>query len=155
MRRKGGASAKKDLETARKSCEKFRHIPTSVISFMEGTRYTPAKAKQQSTPYKHLLKPKTGGVGMALETMGELFNCLVDVTIVYPKGVPTFMDLLTGRLDDVIVNVRQVEIPKHLLVNAQGEAAPREALQAWITQMWQVKDQEIDALNARFAAGKL
>lgn len=155
MRRRGGASARKDMETARKSCEKFRYIPTSVISFMEGTRYTPSKAKEQSTPYKHLLKPKTGGVGMALETMGELFNCMVDVTIIYPKGVPTFMDLLMGRLEDVVVNVREVEIPKNLLVNAQGEPAPRDLIQAWITQMWQAKDQEIDELNAGFAAGKL
>ncbi|MBP6613468.1 MAG: 1-acyl-sn-glycerol-3-phosphate acyltransferase, partial [Aquabacterium sp.] len=38
MKRKGGGSAQKDLETARKACEKFRVIPTSVISFMEGTR---------------------------------------------------------------------------------------------------------------------
>jgi 1-acyl-sn-glycerol-3-phosphate acyltransferase len=43
MRRKGGATARKDLETARKACEKFRVIPTSVISFMEGTRYTPRR----------------------------------------------------------------------------------------------------------------
>jgi len=151
MRRKGGASAKKDLETARKACEKFRVIPTSVISFMEGTRYTPAKAKATQTPYKHLLKPKTGGIGMALETMGEMFEGLVDVTIVYPHGVPTFVDLLTGRVDDVIVNVRMVPIPKHLLVNEQGEPPPRSALQAWINEMWAVKDAEIDRLSAPFA----
>jgi 1-acyl-sn-glycerol-3-phosphate acyltransferase len=155
MKRRGGASAQKDLETARKACEKYRVIPTSVISFMEGTRYTPDKAAQQKTPYKHLLKPKTGGVGMALETMGEMFDALMDVTIVYPHGVPTFMDLLTGHIDDVIVTVRQVPIPKHLLVNERGEAPPRAQLQTWVNEMWLAKDAEIDALSAQFAAGKL
>jgi len=155
MKRKGGASAAKDLETARKACEKYRVIPTSVISFMEGTRFTPDKAQQQKSSYKHLLKPKTGGVGMALETMGELFDAMLDVTIVYPHGVPTFIDLLTGRIDDVIVTVRQVPIPKHLLVNDKGEAPGRGALQLWVNEIWQAKDAEIDQITAQFAAGKL
>lgn len=148
MKRRGGGSAQKDLETARKACEKFKVIPTSVISFMEGTRFTPHKHDQQNSPYTHLLKPKTGGVGMALETMGELFDSMVDVTIVYPGGVPTFMDLLAGRIDDVVVTVRQVPIPKELLVNAQGKAADRSTLQAWINGVWQAKDAEISQLTA-------
>jgi 1-acyl-sn-glycerol-3-phosphate acyltransferase len=155
MKRQGGASAKQDLAAARKACEKYKVIPTSVISFMEGTRYTPSKAAQQKTPYKHLLKAKAGGVGMALETMGELFNCMLDVTIVYPKGVPTFADLLTGNIEDVIVSVRQVEIPKDVLVNDKGEAPSRAHLQAWINGIWQAKDLEIDQLTADFKAGKL
>ena len=149
MKRRGGASAQKDLETARKACEKFKVIPTSVISFMEGTRYTPAKHAQQQSPYQHLLKPKTGGVGMALETMGELFDSMVDVTIVYPGGVPTFMDLMTGRIGEVIVNVQQRPIPKELLVDAQGRAADRAALQRWINGVWADKDAEIAQIKAR------
>ena len=148
MKRRGGASAQKDLETARKACEKFKVIPTSVISFMEGTRNTPAKHAQQQSPHQHLLKPKTGGVGMALETMGELFDCMVDVTIVYPGGVPTFMDLLTGRISEVIVHVQQRPIPKELLVDAQGRAADRAALQRWINGLWVEKDAEIAQIKA-------
>lgn len=148
MKRKGGASAIKDLETARKACEKFKIIPTSVISFAEGTRYTPGKAKQQQTPFRHLLKPKAGGVGMALETMGELFNAVLDVTIVYPHGVPTFVDLMTGKMDEVVVQVRELPVPPHLLVNAQGQPAPRAALQAWVNELWLAKDAEIDRIMA-------
>ena len=153
MKRRGGKTAAQDLATARKSCEKFRLIPTSVISFVEGTRYSPSKAKEQKSPYKYLLKPKTGGVGMALETMGELFQSMVDVTIVYPGGVPTFMDLLTGRIRDVIVTVREVPIPRHLLVNERGEApASRQPLQAWVNEMWVAKDAEIARLSEGFQA---
>ena len=148
MKRRGGASAQKDLETARQACEKFKVIPTSVISFMEGTRNTPTKHAQQNSPYKHLLKPKTGGVGMALETMGELFDCMVDVTIVYPGGVPTFMDLLTGRIGEVIVNVQQRSIPTELLVDAQGRPADRTTLQRWINGLWVEKDAEIEQIKA-------
>ena len=149
MKRRGGASAQKDLETARKACEKFKVIPTSVISFMEGTRYTPAKHAQQKSPYQHLLKPKTGGVGMALETMGELFDGLVDVTIVYPGRVPTFLDVMKGRVPEVIVNVRQRPIPRELLLDDQGKPADRAVLQAWINGLWTEKDAEIAQLQGR------
>jgi 1-acyl-sn-glycerol-3-phosphate acyltransferase len=150
MKRRGSGSAQKDKETARKACEKFKAIPTSVISFMEGTRFTQHKHGQQKSPYTHLLKPKTGGVCMALETMGELFDCLVDVTIVYPQGVPTFMDLLTGHIDEVVVTVRQRPIPKHLLLGPDGRPPERAQVQvqAWINGLWQAKDAEIAQLTA-------
>jgi 1-acyl-sn-glycerol-3-phosphate acyltransferase len=154
MKRRGGASAQKDLETARKACEKFKVIPTSVISFMEGTRFTQVKHDQQKSPYTYLLKPKTGGVGMALETMGELFDCLVDVTIAYPHGVPTFMDLLTGNIEEVVVTVRQQPIPKHLLVGADGRAADRAQVQSWINGLWQAKDEELTQIMACHQAAK-
>lgn len=146
MKRRGSASAQKDLEAARKSCEKFKVIPTSVISFMEGTRNTPAKHAQQKSPYKHLLKPKTGGVGMSLETMGELFDSMLDVTIVYPGGVPTFGDLMTGRIDEVIVSVRQRPIPKELLVDELGRPADRAVLQRWVNELWTDKDAHIEEI---------
>lgn len=142
MRRKGGKTAAKDIETARKSCEKFRVIPTSVISFAEGTRYTRAKHDQQKSPYKTLLKPKTGGLGMALETIGPQFDALVDVTIDYPDGVPTFWDLLTGRVSRVRVDVRQVQIPAALSnVDDASVGAYRNQLQAWVNEQWQRKDE--------------
>ena len=123
MKRKGGGSAQKDLETARKACEKFRVIPTSVISFMEGTRFTKAKHDQQRSPYQNLLKPKSGGVGMALGTMGEMFDCMLDITIVYPHGVPTFTDLLMGRVGEGVGSVKEGENPKGVQVGVGGAAA--------------------------------
>ena len=146
MRRKGGASARKDLEAARKACEKFRVVPTSVISFMEGTRFTPAKHKQQNAPYRHLLKPKSGGIAMALETLGDKLEALVDVTIVYPDGVPSFTDLMCGRVRRVVVTVRQVHIPDDLHATEGPDAAYRQRLQGWVNGIWDAKDAEIEAL---------
>jgi 1-acyl-sn-glycerol-3-phosphate acyltransferase len=40
MQRRGGASSAQDLERARRACEKFRVVPTSVFNFPEGTRFT-------------------------------------------------------------------------------------------------------------------
>ncbi|RZI81925.1 MAG: acyltransferase [Rubrivivax sp.] len=150
MSRKGGrASAAKDLETARKACEKFRVVPTSVISFLEGTRFTPAKHGTQQSPYKHLLKPKTGGIGMALAVMGEQFDAMIDVTIVYPQGVPTFTDLICGRLSEVIVDVRQIQIPQDLKVDSGTDANYRSRLQSWVNGLWAEKDRRLEELAAR------
>ncbi len=154
MKRKGGVSAQKDLETARKACEKFRVIPTSVISFLEGTRFTRSKQAQQKSPYQHLLKPKAGGIGMALETMGDMFDAMIDVTIVYPNGVPEFWQLLSGQMDEVVVKVREVAIPRELLHRDATGGIKRAELQAWINGLWEAKDREIAGIEAQFKASK-
>ena len=152
MQRKGGASARQDLEAARKACEKFRLMPTSVMSFVEGTRFTPAKHAQQQSPYQHLLKPKVGGIGMALETLGDSFTALLDVTIVYPQArpAPTLVDLMCGRVQAITVQVHVRQIGPEVLP-AQGEPAPRAPVQAWINGLWQDKDAEITQVLQRSA----
>ncbi|MBX3631791.1 MAG: acyltransferase [Acidovorax sp. SCN 68-22] len=147
MQRKGGASARADLEAGRKACEKFRLVPTSVMSFVEGTRFTPAKHAQQKSPYRHLLKPKVGSIGMALEALGDAFTGFLDVTIVYPDGTPTFTDALAGRLGNVVVRVHLRSIPAEVLP-PPGEPAPRAAVQAWVNELWQAKDEEIEQVLA-------
>lgn len=136
--RKGGRS---DLDTTRRACEKFKLIPTSVINFVEGTRFTPAKHAAQGSPYRRLLKPKAGGMAVALATMGEDFQALLDVTIAYPGGVPTFWDLLCGRMREVVVRVQVRAIPKALVpAGAALDAGLRAAVQQWLNSLWQEKD---------------
>ncbi|MGB3621642.1 MAG: acyltransferase, partial [Ketobacter sp.] len=52
----------KDMETTRKACEKFKEVPVSVMNFLEGTRFTQEKHDAQQSPYRYLLKPKSGGI---------------------------------------------------------------------------------------------
>jgi 1-acyl-sn-glycerol-3-phosphate acyltransferase len=150
MRRGRGHGARSsDLQTTRDACEKFKRIPTSVINFVEGTRFTPAKQAQQKSPYRHLLRPKIGGLGIALATMGEQFEALLDVTIVYPHGTPRFWDLLCGRIDAVVVRVHQRAIPPEVLGSDPiGDKAYRQRISAWVEQQWLEKDRLIDELLA-------
>jgi len=146
MRRRTGSRAK-DLATARQACEKFRQIPTSVMNFLEGTRFSRAKRDAQASPYRHLLKPKVGGLATALGAMGERFDALLDVTIVYPGGVPSFWDLLSGKVKQVVVRVREREIPKDLLGgDYEGDPAFRARMQAWVQAMWAEKDARIEEI---------
>ena len=154
MRRGSGRSGKTDLATTRKACERFRLIPTSVINFVEGTRFTPEKKKKQNSPFDHLLKPKVGGMAVALATMGEQFEALLDVTIAYPQGVPTFWDLLSGRMHEVVVHIDKREIPADLIDgDYERDAAFRGRIQAWVQGIWQEKDARLQALiDARRAS---
>ncbi len=73
MRRHSGTYLKahpekrfEDLEATRRACQKFALIPTSVMNFPEGTRFTRAKHRAQHSPYRHLLRPKAGALALAL-----------------------------------------------------------------------------------------
>ena len=155
MKRRTGSRAQ-DLATARRACEKFRQIPTSVMNFLEGTRFSRAKHQSQHSPYRHLLKPKVGGLATALSAMGERFDALLDVTIVYPDGVPTFWDLLSGRMKQVVVRVCERKIPTDLLGgDYEGDPAFRQRMQAFVQAMWTEKDARIEeiVLSLRQPAG--
>lgn len=74
----------KDLEITKAACELFKRQPVTVVNYLEGTRFTEAKRAEQQSPYRHLLKPKAGGVAFVLAALGEQLDALLDVTIVYP-----------------------------------------------------------------------
>mgnify|MGYP000499891137 CR=1 FL=1 len=66
---KNPALASQDLETTRKACEKYKASPVTVINFLEGTRFTPAKHARSKSPYTHLLAPKYGGLSATLDVV--------------------------------------------------------------------------------------
>jgi 1-acyl-sn-glycerol-3-phosphate acyltransferase len=137
----------KDQAATRRACEKFALIPTSVMNFLEGTRFTPAKHQRQQSPYRHLLKPKAGGIALALNAMGDRFQAILDVTIVYPDGAPNFWEFLCGKLKRVIVRVQILPVPEHLMQSDYaGDAEVRAAFQRWVQQLWQDKDAQISRL---------
>ncbi len=137
----------KDLETTRKACEKFTLIPTSVMNFLEGTRFTQRKHDKQQSPYQHLLKPKAGGIAFALNAMGDKFHSLLNITIVYPEGIPSFWDFLCGKVTNIVVRVKEEAIPPHFTQkDYNNDPEFRQEFQQWIHELWQEKDQEIHLL---------
>jgi 1-acyl-sn-glycerol-3-phosphate acyltransferase len=138
----------KDMEATRRACEKFRHMPVSVMNFVEGTRFTQAKHDKQRSPYKHLLRPKAGGVAFVLDAMGDALDAMLDVTIVYPNGPCTMMDLIAGRIRDIRVHVRELPITSELRGNYETDKAFRDNFQMWVNAMWDDKDLQIARMRA-------
>ncbi|PZQ16561.1 MAG: acyltransferase [Rhodanobacter denitrificans] len=139
----------KDIEATRQACERYRDLPVSVMNFVEGTRFTPAKHAGSGSPYRHLLPPRAGGVAFVLETMGDLMQAVLDVTVVYPQGRPSVTDLLSGRVRRVRVVVRRLAVPIDRLDGGyERDPQARARFQAWINELWRDKDATIEALLA-------
>lgn len=134
-----------DVATTRKACEKFRHTPTSILNFLEGTRFTPEKQSEQGSPYLHLLRPKAGGMASALGAMGDMFEAILDVTIIYPDGPVELWGLLSGRLGRVVVHIERRPLPPAWLgADYAGDPDFRAEFQAWVQQIWAEKDALIE-----------
>jgi 1-acyl-sn-glycerol-3-phosphate acyltransferase len=139
----------KDLAATRRACEKFRLIPTSVMNFVEGTRFTTHKHAAFKSPYRHLLPPRAGGVSFVLTAMGGMLHSMLDVTIVYRTGTPSLWDLCCGRVGTVVVDVRRRPIEDWLSAGEyMNDAAFRERFQAWLAGVWAEKDALLDRLLA-------
>ncbi|OCT21838.1 acyltransferase [Pseudomonas putida] len=140
----------KDLEITKAACELFKRQPVTVVNYLEGTRFTEAKREQQQSPYRHLLKPKAGGVAFVLAALGEQLDALLDVTIVYPGNkAPGFWDLLNGSISRVIIDIRVRELDPALCEgDYESDPAFRQTVQAWVNQLWEDKDARIQALRA-------
>ncbi|XYI32092.1 Acyltransferase [Cupriavidus oxalaticus] len=150
--RRNPALRRQDQETARRACEKFSLVPTSVMVFAEGTRFSEAKRAAQASPYRHLLKPKAGGLAVALNAMGTRFRSMIDVTIAYPDGVPSFWDLACGRAGQVVVRMHQLPVPPAFCeADYATDKKFRTEFHHWLAHQWQSKDEEIEALTTRRA----
>jgi len=144
----------RDLEATRRACEKFRRIPTTVINFVEGTRFTVAKRDAAGAPYRHLLPPRAGGVAFVLGAMGDMLHATLDVTLAYGARTPSLWDLCCGRLKHVIVHVRRRAIEPWMTGgNYSDDPAFRHAFQRGLGTIWAEKDQLLDALQSELSPG--
>jgi 1-acyl-sn-glycerol-3-phosphate acyltransferase len=137
----------KDIETTRKACEKFKHKPVSVMNFLEGTRFTEAKHQKQGVEFKHLLKPKAGGIAFVLDAMREHLTTIVNVTIEYPQGIPTFIDFIQGKVKQVNVIIETLPIDEKILGDYFNDPEYKENFQSWVNQLWYEKDQKLASMQ--------
>ncbi|MEC7472840.1 MAG: acyltransferase, partial [Pseudomonadota bacterium] len=141
-----------DLATTRRACERYRTNPVSVFNFLEGTRFTEDKHDEQASPYRHLLKPRAGGIAFVIDAMGEQLTALINVTIHYPHGRPSFWDLLAGNIPEVVLRLKAQPIPGEFLRrNYDQDEAYRLSFQQWVNELWSEKDAELAQLHEQFA----
>lgn len=130
----------KDIETTRKSCEKFQDLPTTVTNFVEGTRLTPAKLQKSS--FDHLLEPKAGGIAFTLLAMGELFENILDVTLIYPDNERSPMvDALKGDLKRIVIKIDVLDVDESLIGDYFEDEAFKQKFQNWLNTRWRMKDE--------------
>lgn len=142
----------KDIEVTRKACAKFKSSPVSVMNFVEGTRLTAEKHDKQNSPFKHLLKPKAGGLAFALSALGDHIHKIVDVAIYYPDQTPTFWQYLCGEVKDVHVHIRVSDIDAKMRGDYQKDRAFKIGFQQHLNDIWVEKDAILETMAQSHAA---
>ncbi|MFH1138527.1 MAG: acyltransferase [Pseudomonadota bacterium] len=135
----------KDLETTREACKKFKTMPVSVVNFVEGTRFNLAKKVKQSAPYNHLLKPKAAGIAFVLGAMGEQFERILNVTIVYPNGLRSMWAFLCGKVRKINVIIESLPVTEEILGDYFNDDHFRIKFQGWLNDLWLDKDHLINS----------
>lgn len=152
---KNPALARQDLMEARRACGLLADKSFVLLNYLEGTRFTRQKHAEQASPYRHLLKPKAGGFATALSSLGDKIDGILDMTIVYPDGVPAYEDLWAGKLTRLGVDIRPVAMDEKLFealsCGRYGDDGDTKAqLHAWLDELWRAKDERIDEMLAQF-----
>ena len=137
----------KDIETTKASCERFKLTPVSVLNFLEGTRFNTDKRTSQGSPYRHLLKPKSGGATMVLESLGDQLHSVLDVTLIYHDKTPSFIEFLMGHSSKITVQIEEIPMDevKHRSAT-QGEGFNNRQTLSFLQERWQKKDAVINDL---------
>ncbi len=140
-----------DILEAKRACEGLLDQPFTLLNYLEGTRFTHKKHADQQSPYPDLLKPKSGGIGLAIQILGKRVDSLIDMTIVYPDGIPGYGDFWMGRVRRIGVDLHEIQIPEWALAGDYEEDQEfRVRFQTWISELWANKQSTIDQIMSRF-----
>ncbi len=129
LNRGGSAEARqKDYAAIESASSTLTREPGALLIFAEGTRFTAEKHDNQESPYKHLLKPRPGGLKIALSN-APADTPVVDITIDYGGGETNFWHCLHGANRNIRIVIRQ-----HL-------AGDITDARLWLEDRWREKDE--------------
>jgi 1-acyl-sn-glycerol-3-phosphate acyltransferase len=137
-----------DLLEIKEKSKKFKLLPSTIVSFAEGTRFTEHKHAQQQSPYKLLLKPKVGGLACILEELHREIKGIVDVSLYYQPRNAEFWDLFSGDLHKISIKITYLSIPAWLIEKQKTKANYNDykiQFQDWINNVWLEKDKFMQA----------
>ena len=85
--------------------------------------------------------------------MQENLNTLVDVTIHYPNGIPSYWDFVCGRVKKIEVDVKVQSIQDLrtdgiIATDYFNNEQERVVFQDWLNTQWQAKDSLIEQLKS-------
>lgn len=142
----------KDLDATRKACQSLLKYPSSLVNFVEGTRYTEAKAAAQKSPYMNLMPPKAASLAVALGIIGKNIDCMLNTTMLYPEnksGTNIFFSLLCGRLTSFVARVEIIDkqtIEQSLVGDYLADKQFKRNFTNYLRDVWQQKDEQIASI---------
>ncbi len=139
-RGQGDNARQKDFAAIKSASDTLSTERGALLIFAEGTRFTAAKHQAQASPYQHLLKPKPGGLKIALES-APADTPVVALSVVYRNQVTHFWRCLHGACPTIDV-----------VINNYTVADVTDA-RTWLEARWREKDQLIGRDGHRNGVG--
>jgi 1-acyl-sn-glycerol-3-phosphate acyltransferase len=147
FKKQTGRNNKSDLHSLNQRLANLKNHPSSIINFVEGTRYTTLKNGQEESSLANLLPPKVGGLTYILQTFGTQLDYLLDCTIAYDCEEPIFWNLLGKQSQKVKVEVQQIPISNLLpIITSEKGSISYEQTSEWLNDLWEQKDQKLICL---------
>lgn len=123
-------------------------VPMWMVSFVEGTRITPAKLARSRTfaadrglePPRHVLLPRPRGFAATVRGLRDHAEAVYDLTIAYSGPPPTLWQLVGGSVQDVRVHARRFPVSE-LPVDDR-------AVRDWLLGRFRHKDDLLDHFHA-------
>lgn len=139
----------RDLEAAKKACQQFKIYPTTLMNFVEGTRFTPEKRERQASPYENLLKPKAAGIAVVLTEMADRLTGVINTTLYYEsRHGNSLWNFLCGRVDRIYVRYELLQMTPELKGDYYNDRQYRQAFQQWLNCLWKEKDSLINEFKS-------
>lgn len=140
-----------DLKKTFEYCKGLSVRPTTIVNFVEGTRYTTEKAK--TSGYENLLKPKAGGIAVILKSLSDRMTGILNTTIVYDNSDQTLWDFMVRKTKKIKVKVDFIPISDVPLGNYFNNEEDRQNFQEWLNQLWQNNDNYISEEKKNLCSG--
>ena len=93
--------------------------------------------------------PKAGGLSFTLAAMDGQLHSLLDVTIYYPQGRPSYWEYACGKVAEIRIHVRQLPIPADMLGDYSDDLEFRNRFQSWVNKIWLEKDTLLEHMRIR------
>ena len=135
----------KDIETTRKACAKFKEFPTTVMNFVEGTRFTEKKHQNQASPYQHLLKPRATGLAVVLQELHPQLKGIINVSLQYTPSGLSLWEMLSGKIQTIDLHYELLPITPDLIGDPYQDRLFRKSFQLWLNNLWKEKDRRLQA----------
>lgn len=132
----------KDIAMTKRYCDNLSDRPTTIVNFVEGTRYTHKKAI--NSDYEHLLNPKAGGIAVILKSLSDKMTGILNTTVVYDNPNQTLWDFMIRKTKKIKVKVDFIPIAEVPLGDYFNCPADKKIFQEWLNNLWLNKDRYIN-----------
>jgi 1-acyl-sn-glycerol-3-phosphate acyltransferase len=130
-----------DIAKTREYCQKLSVRPTSIVNFVEGTRFNELKAQKSS--YDNLLNPKAGGIAVILNSLSDRMVGVLNTTIVYDDSGYSLWDFMIRKIRNIKVNVEFIPMKDIPIGNYFDSENDKKEFQQWLNKLWDKKDKYI------------